>query len=67
MPTTLATVFGVDASIVLLITTLLATISLTAIVLAILTFAWAPYLSNGFATEFGAQQPHSSADEQPSD
>lgn len=63
-----ATFFGVDAGIVLLITTSIATLALGLAISAIVFFAWAPYVSTEWAGEFGAEEPrHETGQEQPAD
>lgn len=63
-----ATFFGLDAGIVLLITTVLATLALGLAISAIVFFAWAPSVSTEWAGEFGTQKPRrESAQERPSD
>lgn len=68
MSLTLATILGLDQSTALLLITVIATAATAGAMLAVVFFAWAPYLSRDWATEFGAlRRRDETASERPSD
>lgn len=52
-PSRMFAVFGLPYETVMLITTIIATLWTTIAVLGIIFFAWAPYISGSWATQFG--------------
>ncbi len=67
MSIAILTLFGLDHNSVLVLTTVLATLATTAAMLAVVAFAWAPYVSPRLAQEFGVGRSVERIDEQPSD
>ncbi len=65
LPVPVASVFGLPYQTTLLVTGVVAGLALTAVVLAILFFAWAPHVSTDWSTEFGSSRDL--PDEEPAD
>ncbi len=58
---------GIDPALVLTATVVLATLLTTLAMLAVVFFAWAPFLSEGWRTQFGATSEVGSPDDTPAD